>query len=169
MYYLLEFQTHPQESIFRVLQTLTFLYICVKITKAEKGSDFWLPFCLCEFMDTVGQITAPFISYLETEHKRCAPMTHAHTGTSALKSNKSYTKMFSCSIVLCTVSQIKQYRLNHKARTQSHISFHFKAVLANFMTYFVNFRICSISIVLFLNYRTAHVLTEEPPSHPYAF
>lgn len=58
VYYFLEFQTHPQVSIYRALQTLTFLCVCVKITKAEKGSDFWLPFCLCELMDTVGQMTA---------------------------------------------------------------------------------------------------------------
>lgn len=78
MYYFLEFQTHPQESINRVLD-LTFLCVHVKITKAGKGSDFWLPFCLCELMDAARPNYSSFYSCLETEHEGCAPVTHLST------------------------------------------------------------------------------------------
>lgn len=109
----------PQESIYRILQTSAFVWEYVKIIKAEKGSDFWLPFCLWELIHILDQIMAHFISCLKTGHTRGAPTTHTHTGMSAFTSNTFYTLIFSCSMTLCSVAQVEKYSLNYRTRIYS--------------------------------------------------
>lgn len=157
VYCFLEFQTHPQESIYRVLQTSAFVWDCVKIIKAEKGSDFWLPFCLWELMHILGQTMAHFISCLETGCKRYAPMTHNRTGISAFKSTKLYTSTLSCCTVLFSVAQIKENSLNYKTRIHS---LTFPSILRWYWNILLIWGIYFISLVPERNYRPAHVLNE---------